>query len=654
MANDYYHGNSYGSQHTPSEADLERKAQSEFQQQQKALLSSFNVKEKDGKASLFGFDIPVEIAPAINFALGTLMIPISKGASEFVYTQTKAITESDLIAKNFATAHKNAPKIALYAELATMWGLFSARPIMEFVAANKRYASERWKLGTEIKSIGEATGADCRHNEVVKSAYHHLHENYMTDIQHVIPSILSVVPHAMFGLKMHGETIAKRQKAIELNEMTARIAKTSPNLTPEQHAQQALIEKQNAIQKLKIEERQKFEAQYRGQIEPRDMNEAFKEHWSHIAAGLNPKDPTLHTKGSGFFGENSQDMFNFGTLAGAAQLGGEGWSAMMRKAEAERKKHHTSYELILQLKEQMSARQGSHAVAKAVEDIFQQLEVDMGRTKFAGGLLEKLQEATKPIADAIAEGKLDALALVKLAGENMVVMHTAGGKRSFHREAEIAKTIADMQSSQVNKDNEMSAEQFLATFANPLLAKETIKKALGEFKGEERNFFVSIMPTEILEQAGMKIKDIREARKASHEYLYEQVGASILHIAAQETDMLRNYGVSTKAIEEIRRLSEHILSGDMEAVKMTIDTHSELIATVASVQMNEQLAGKPSVWVERVTEAKKLEDIIAKTKQEKEEKAEGEERKPLAAKHRRHDSHADRASSHTPDPTLGL
>jgi len=609
------HGNN---SHMPDQADLDRSAAREYEQQQKDLAKAFEVKkDKEGHARIFGFEVPESVAPALNMAVGTLLIPISKGISSFVYNQTKKIAESKSITEQLSHMGTNPSKVALIAELTAMWGIFAARPITEFVSANSRAAKDRFALSKEVKAVCEATGAHTTNNEVITAAYNELHQTWMDDLKLMIPSLLSVVPHAAYGMKMHHEISAKRSVDVQVSESFGKAAKNAPKLTEAQHRENLAIERGRALSALKKKE-------YEAYIRTHDLDandKTFKEfsdrHWKSIESEIKEsiaagKDP----KSSAGAKHDTQDMLNFTTFAGIASALGEGIGASMRKTQVQHAKQHTSWDLINKLKEQVQGKPNKQAVHKAVVEIFQQLEEDMGRTKFAAGLLDKLNESVEPISEYIASGRLDALALVKLAGESKVVAHD-GSKRSFKSAEDIDKAVHEMLGAQIHQDNEMSAEQFLGGFANQLLAKETVKRNLATMTGDERDMFVSIMPTEILKEAGMTTHEISSCRRCAHEKLYDQVAAGILHVASQSPESLKELGVSEKEFKKIQEIGNKVASGDIEALQIIVDRRDDVMATVAAVQLGEQMEGQEKVWAERVGDAKDLGSVIDRIKAER-------------------------------------
>ncbi len=598
------------------QAKLDSAAAKAFEENQRSVASA--VKIKNGK--LFGLlTVPPEMERSVNTILGPLTAWLSKSASGFVYNQTKAIAEGKLFERHLPSVAGKASKIAMFAELGTMWGILAFRPISEFIATNHQYTLDRLHLSRDIRSACEATGADAHHNEVVRAAYNGLHDGWVGDLKMMIPGLLVLAAQAPYGMKLQDKILKNREGEIDLAKLSAEVGKANPTDTPAQIKAKAAVAQQRAV----AEEHKAMRATFF------EVNDDFKPNTTEGEEQFkrfmerNPR-ATSATAVQDAHAPNAAmgDLMTFGGLSGIAGMLGQDVEKAMQKSADGKGKIHSSYDLIVKLKEQMQAGNNKQSVHKAVVEIFQQLEEDMHRTKFAGGLLEKLEDLTKPIAEAIGNGTLDPLALVKLAGEHQVIEHGTGGKRAFRSEEAIEKSLQELLGCQIRKEHEVSAETFLGTFANQLLAKETIKKNLAELKGEERDFFISILPMELLVDAGLAEAEICERRQAAHGQLYDQVASAVIHIAAQNEEMLKEHGMSAKDVAALKQLSKKILAGDEEAVKMAVDgKEKQIIANIAAVELSEQIAGNQAVWTERVKESKSLEERIATIKSGKDDGA---------------------------------
>ncbi len=634
--------NEYNNSNSVDLQKQERVAEAAFKENQAKVAET--IKVKDGK--LFGlFPVAKEMERTINMFLAPATAALGQYASAFIYKQTKGITSGSFFEKKLPSIAKNSSKIAMYAELGSMWGILALRPIMEFVAANRDFTVSRMDLGKQVRSVCESTGADYANNEVIKAAYADLNNEWVDDLKMMIPGLMVFATQAPLGLKLQNKIFDQRKNEFALTESTAAIKAANPNKT----AAEAAAEAKSKMLKAEAEAHKSASAAFFDANPELKGTEAGNRQFEKFMerSGTTPQTPKTQEQQQV---TANNDLMTWGGISTAMGMLGPDIAESMRKKRASQGNKHTSFDLIMGLQENAQGGLRVEKIHAAVIEIFQQLEDDMKRPKFAGVLLDTLKESTLPIAEAIAEGRLNALALVKLAGENKVIEHT-NGKRSFHDAEEVEKIVNEMIGSQVHKDKEISAEQFLETFENPTLAKETIKKTLAELKGDERNFFISIMPIEILEQAGLGVAEIRECRTCAHKQLYDQIGSGMIHLAAQDDEFLKKHGLSEKQIRGVKELSRHIENGDMKTLEKMVDSHDPIIAAFASAELNEQIAkGDTKVWSELV-EAKPLQERIAEIKAEKEEK-------PHVARHedKRHDGHVDRhqkAAATKPDHSLG-
>ena len=626
--------------HSPSshnqvdEKKLRAQTENDFKKNEQELKNSLSVEmTKDGKAKLFGMEIPKVLAPTIKAVFDTSTAYLSGPISDFVYNKTKVL----------------APKLgleghgtALAAEMIARGLIIGARPASQFIGANKDYAVERMRLRSEMLSICEATGANYTQNEVIRGAFKKVHDDWSYNLQLILPTVVSLAPSIFISIQDHQHITAKRN-AEALG--AAGIEHTVDSVVAK-HLKEAetLVQRNTQIKELESKAFKEFMSKHRKKaydeivakresrylnspklknqntetrnVSDYDFQEYFREHiWNDVKKSLNAnkKDPA-HPNAPVQNGDNKNFLL---AMVGTSSALGESYADYMREEHQKNDKKHTSYELITTLKEQMQGEQDVNDVHKQVVEIFQALETDMGRNRFAGGLLEKLQDSTKQIAEYISNRRLDPLTLIKLAGENKVVEHSKSGKRTFRNEKDIEASVAELLGNQAGKSTEISAKEFLATFANPLLAKETIKKNLESMPaGDEKDFFVSVMPTEILVAAGMKLKEVHEQRRKAHAKLYDQVTYAVINIAAQDEELLKKHNLSTEEIASIKSLNERILEGDKEETKIRVDSRDGMLNAIATDLLNQQMSGKKNTWTQLVSKAGTVSERIQELRAE--------------------------------------
>ncbi|MDX2073487.1 MAG: hypothetical protein SFX19_03870 [Alphaproteobacteria bacterium] len=647
----------YGNHNAPPGMTLDQAkklGEQTYEKNQKELAKGLQLTaDEDGKYNVFGVEVPKTLAPAINVAIDTLITPFSGMVADVVYQHTRKIA-----ANNFKATAESAHGTALTAELIARWGIILANPIGKFVSANANYGQEIFKLHGELKSVCEATSADYQHNKVVSGALHEASERYTERLTLILPSLMALIPQVVWGMQMQHNTAAKRaaefgggnavSSAVDdvvkkrLESVTSKI-----NLQLEQeklHEEQyKVFKKTRAKDVYKLLDQQNanpnapegyggYNKDYQTSDQrERKLREWFDRNvWQEALNHIKEEEKALRTKtakgSDGHSPDKPTDNMLLNQLffaAPALSAAGQGIQSSMAEAQKKQRGQASSYKLILGLKEHMQGKQSVEWVQEQVIEIFQKVEEEIGggNTRFSGGLLERLKDSIRPVAEHIASGKLDPLSLVKLAGEDMIIEHKHKTK-TFRSEASIQKTLDDMCCTQLIAGSETSEKEFLGRFAaDHAHVKEAIKKTLADMPaGPEKGFMASILPAEVLKEAGISKEEIRDLRKSAREHLHDQVAAAILHIAAMDEEMLKEHGVSTKEIEQIKKLNDSILQGNREALEQLVDSKNEIITVVAAEGLNEQLAGNAMVWTERVGEAKKLESIIEAAKQKKEER----------------------------------
>lgn len=626
--------------------------QKTYEENQKKLAEGLKLTaDEDGKYSVMGIEVPKTIAPVINVMLDTMITPISGIIADTVFHQTKNLS------KNFNVPHDVAHKNALVAEVVARWGIIFAVPISKFVSANAQYGQELMQIRGELKSACESTGANYSHNKVVNGALKDASDRYSEKLALILPSLLSLIPQVMWGMQMQKETKLKRQNEfLGTNPLDGKIEdKIKKHLEKYTSAYSTKMEEiklhdeefkkfaasDNARKLYKTLEEEADKGNYmsgmtggkKSNKSPRRNKEDILRKWfddniwadikADIKADQQAAREALHKNGKPEEKASDNTLINQLFIAAPA-LSAAGIGIQSNMAESQKKgKKLTAYKLILKLKEEMQGKQSQEFVQEKLLEIFQKVEDELGggSKHFTGGLLETLKESIKPLSEAIAEEKIDALALIKFAGEDLIIEHKNGSKR-FRTHDEIQKSINDMCCTQLVKDAEVSESEFLGRFSHDhAVVKDSIKKTLAEMKdGEEKDLLISVLPAEVLEHAGLQRDDIRDARKRAFAQgkLVEKVGGIIIHIASLDEELLKKHGVSSKEIETIKQLNEQILSNDMETLKQLVESKDPIISALAAESLNEQLAGDKKVW-SNIVKAKPLEERIAEIKAKKEE-----------------------------------
>ena len=611
---------------------------------EKELAKSFQLEaDEDGKYSLFGIEIPKSVAPALNIISDALIGSVSSGLADIAYKQAKSA------AKSFTPSHDTAHQAGIVAELVTRWGILFAKPIGEFVSANTGYGREVLKLRRDLKADCDATGADYSHNKVVNGVLRDASNRYTERLVLILPGMLSLVSQVPGAVISQREARAKRE---------VEHAGTAASTAVEDVVKKRLTQVTDGLN-LKLGEVKLKEEQYKlfaknsnnkndvYKILDAQYGENHKDYkangekylrqwfdnnvWSEALKHIKDENNAARNNKRTSYSEDKSTQGNWLNqnmlFAGALSTAGQGIKSSMQEEQKKKGKKPTAYALIYKLKEHMQGKPSKQEVHKEIMEIFQQVEEESGgvNKRFAKGLLETLRDATDPVAEYIADGRIDALSLIKLAGEE-VVIDRKHNSRQFRKVEEIRKSLDEMCCTQVIKDNEASQQEFLGRFAGDQEhIKEAIKKTYNEMEaGQAKDLFGAILPIEILEKVvGLKKDDIRDLRKRAHEHIYKEVAASVILIAQQDEELLKKHGVAAKEIEAIQQLSERILQGDMESVKQMVDSKDAIVSVIAAEGINEQLEGKTQVWADRVEKGKNLDKIIEEAKQSKGKKHAG-------------------------------
>ena len=242
-----------------------------------------------------------------------------------------------------------------------------------------------------------------------------------------------------------------------------------------------------------------------------------------------------------------------------------------------------------------------------------------------GAMLDKLMPVVDIIANNIANGTISANALYKLVGENKVIEHKASGARVFVKEETLINTIENELAPVLGTRERVKMEEFMAKFANPALVQQTLKDNLASMKGVERALFASLFPDDILEQAGLKKKDINEVRKQAHKLSADFVAASVAHFSNKKPEELKKIGLTDDEIDAIHSMADHIEHGDVDALRLCVNGHNkDVVDAVRTAGMLEQIAAPnkgAGFWTERVKEMSKVRSSMQKKKAEMDEES---------------------------------
>ncbi len=182
-------------------------------------------------------------------------------------------------------------------------------------------------------------------------------------------------------------------------------------------------------------------------------------------------------------------------------------------------------------------------LAEYIVQIFQQHERDCGGddARVPSRLEGKLQEAAELIAEDLREGKLDGMALVNLVGERQIVRNNG-------------KTVADTNvvRREVNRLRAhlrhiewVDGDDYIADSS---FSKQELKAAWDGMDDEERNIFVSLVPAQVLESAGVDAKEVRERRQLREQEFDKDVVAVLKGAVELGDEMLKKHTMTKEEI----------------------------------------------------------------------------------------------------------
>lgn len=660
-----------------SPADLQRQIQ-----KNRDFIGNIHLQEdkKTGDSYVLGMRVPKNLRPVIELGIENAK-PYIIDQSENIYKNTTKLA-GKLGFKSAATHQK----IGVIAENTFRWGIIGAQPIYGIVHASQTYAKERKELFKEFAPVINASKTDYKKNEVIKSAFDRIHDDWFSNLKMVASDIPTLIPMIILGRQDQVAANARRKKLQEEDALKNEIAKkhTDPDA---QRRELDAIRRQKALEAARQAKNEfvadamrngDFESEKEAAHYFRDNRESDVYN-TYLEDLRNSEDKKQHTEGK----ENDK-MFKF--LVPIASAVSQIFKSNVEEGAERRKKSINAWKLIQHMKEEVDAqfnnsKDGDNQARSAddirislpeikggrdvslkeyIVEIFKQNELDNGRAGLGNNLVGQLQPSVDMIADHIADGSLDSAALLKLVGENKVIVHH-GSSRSFASADQVEKAIGELLPVLSAAEN-IKLEDFFANFADPALIKKVIKGNLDTMKGSERAFFASLFPDPILEQAGMKKKEIVEIRKEIHDRKYAIVAASVAYLAKKDPEELKKWGLPDKDIEAVNELASKLADKDAKAIEAAVDGRDKtIIAAVRTVGLNQQVSKTgdgDAYWANRIKESDPLRTELsdAKKHQKEERNQENADRHRKLVKKSGDEKFTDRVSreSEIDDPGMSM
>ena len=204
------------------------------------------------------------------------------------------------------------------------------------------------------------------------------------------------------------------------------------------------------------------------------------------------------------------------------------------------------------------------SIERYVREIFQQHLRDSGFEEIGERRLEKLDEMVAPIADAIKKGDLDPLALVNLVGDEKLL----GEQGTFMASERAAMAEVEHQLKILPYKETYGVKKFYSDYA---YTKDDMRQILANLKGEEKSFFVSVMPDDVLIAAGMKQKEIIETRATYKKTLCEKAVNMVTELGKMDKETLEKLNLTDSEIKYIQGFEKDLQKLDEEKRPEYID-----------------------------------------------------------------------------------
>ncbi|MDX2113686.1 MAG: hypothetical protein SFW63_08160 [Alphaproteobacteria bacterium] len=529
--------------------------------------------DKDGKARWLFMRMPADVAAFLQFGLNTFLPFLNDKGASFVYDKTAEVWSKNLARPAGAhAAGLNAAKIFSAA-------LVGIEPLDRLVSVRREYVKERREIMQQVAAITPSK-TDLKQNEVLNAAMSRVHDGAMDGLKRFAAQLPSLAGISTLAVMDYGKLKAVKSK---------QLAHKTPMNGGHEFSDHDEIQSQ--LERL----RSKLKAQGKKPDEiERSLNRHEDEFWERLRVAPEAEGQSISSD------KEWKRTTGMGLLAGVSGL----LSSRVGKNSGSREP--IALDMITSLAEEVESNGGSDVSADRVIEIFQQNERDHGRPVIGRKLLPQLEPLAQQIADVISDGRLNPLALIRLVGDNKVVIHGRDGSRRFAKPQQV-EALIDEQLKTLSSRELMSAEEFFANFADPKLVEVTLKKNLSELKGLDKALFASLFPDDILERAGIKRHEREELRSKFHREMYAVVAAAVLDYAKKDPEQLKKAGLSDEEVATLQQAAEQIEANGLNAAKQIVDGKDKsVISAVRTAVLGDQMATGENRWTERVSAGRNL------------------------------------------------
>lgn len=324
---------------------------------------------------------------------------------------------------------------------------------------------------------------------------------------------------------------------------------------------------------------------------------------------------------SGIFDEQNRKMLDAAIRTGVPAI-----QEYIEAEGAERFSQVSAFALIKDLAEQAKSGEGRigyvmHPVSaeqmpleEYIIEVFRQHQVDMGgaplneRFRF----MPEMEAAAKQIATEIEDNLLDPMALVSLVGKRTVLDENLRVSTPEKVE-EALKTAWRV----IEKGQHVDSEEFIAETA--FATKEDFRAILEGLPEEEKTFFASLFPDDVLKDlGGMKTQEIDAIKEQGGEQFVEQMTRAIETLGTLGEKELQRYGLTAKEGQLMRELSDAIDELGAETVVQQLQGR-------AREEVAEAVRNGRGYWQERVQQGVRGQEMAEAPEALTEDKAQAAE-----------------------------
>ena len=590
MGNDY---NNTGMTKPLTEADAQRA----FEQtqssavQQISSLTQVKIDEKTGKGYVAGFEMSAESANIVAYVLSLAPAWLPKILGDGVYKHANefyeyAVPKINKLAPSLELelSKEASRKFGLRAALGVSGILVAFQPVMEFVHGVSQSSKKTAEIKEQMAGV-IAGNDDWKNNEVIKTAMEKSDALMWNGFKKMIELAPTTGLNLMYAWQGHKEL---KTKIIDKESVNDAVLKPSSSAE--------FMAKRNALK----EEEAQFYIDY-GRTP--DTEQVWKDYRAEetkkkkIAENQANK-PTTQAPSN----ETDSKL----VAINIAGMGNVVLGQALKKSGDDKKT--TAYSMILELQDSFANGNvlSESSLKKQIIEIIQANEVASGRAEIGKVLLEKLEPLADRVAEVIAKGELEPMALIELVGFNKIVKN-----RTFVSEEKLEEVI-DAEKRTFGTHQKSSYEEFLADFQNPDKIMSLITENLKTLDGEQKALLATMLSDDVLLHAGMEKKEIQPLREKGHDLTYDAFIKITQELATHTPEEFKESGRSADEIKTIMQFNKLIEEGKQEEVKSMVDSGKLAKPIVSSILQNME-NGK--TWVDIVgkpTEKRLLSEIKPK------------------------------------------